>query len=128
MTKKAFSVYKIAAVIVVAVSVSVSVNYGNWYLPLAFLITAWVFLYALRSKVKEVIADERDYRIAGSASVLAMRIYAVVSVVAGLVLYITEKNNAALFIVGSVLLYSAGFLMLLYAALFKIYERKNERD
>lgn len=128
MTKKMFSVYKIIAVIIVAVVVSVSVNYGNWYLPVIFLISAWVFLYVLKGKVKEVVADERDYRTAGRASALAMRIYVSLSVVAGLVLYIAEKENEVLFAVGSVFLYSACFLMLLYAVLFKIYEKKDERD
>ena len=128
MTKKTFLIYKIAAVIGLGIAVSISVNYGNWYLPIAFLITAWVFLYILRSKVREVVEDERDHKIAGKASVLTMRIYTIISVIVGLILYVAEKDNEILFVVGSVLLYSAGFLMVLYSVLFKTYEKKDERD
>lgn len=128
MTLKTFSIYKIIAVIIVAIATGVSVNNGNWYLPIALLITAWVFLYVLRTRVKEVIADERDYRIAGKASALAMRIYSVLAVIIGLILYVAEKNNEVLFAIGSVLSYSAGFIMLVYAILFKIYDKHHEQD
>lgn len=128
MTKKTFLIYKIIAIIILAVAINVSVHYGNWYLPAAFLVAALVLLYVLRGRVKEVIADERDYKISGKASGLAMRIYAILSVIIGLILYIAEKDNDVLFTIGSVLLYSAAFLMILYVILFKIYEKKDERD
>jgi uncharacterized membrane protein len=128
MTKKTFLIYKIIAVIAVGVITSISVSHGNWYLPIASLVTAWVLLYVLGGRVKEVMADERDYRIAGKASGWAMRVYSMLSVVIGLILYIAGRGNEVLFTVGSVLLYSAGFLMILYSVLFKIYERKNDHD
>ncbi len=128
MTKKTFSIYKIIAVIIVGVVTSVSVNYGNWYLPIASLITAWVLLYVLRGRVKEVLADERDYRIAGKASGLAMRTYSMSSVIVGLVLYVAGRGNEVFFAIGSVLLYSAGLLMLIYAISFKVFEKKDEQD
>jgi len=128
MTKKTFTIYKIVAVIVVGFVTSVSANNGNWYLPVAFLVTAWVSLFVLRSRVKEVIADERDYRLAGKASMYAMTTYNVLAVIGGLILYISEKENAVLFSIGSTLLYSACVLMIIYSVLFKIYERKDERN
>ncbi|MDD5341145.1 MAG: DUF2178 domain-containing protein [Patescibacteria group bacterium] len=128
MTKKTFLIYKIIAVIVVGIAFGASVNFGNWYLPLAILIAAWVFLYILRTRVKEVIADERDYNLAGKASALSLRIFASLAVIAGFILYVAEKQNETMFAIGSVLMYSAGFLMLLYAIIFKIYEKKDERN
>lgn len=128
MSKKTFTIYKIITVIVVSFVTSVSVNSGNWYLPIAFFVTAWVFLFVLRKKVKEVITDERDYRLAGKASMHAMTTYNVLAVISGLILYISEKDNAVLFSVGSTLLYSACALMIIYSILFKIYERKDGRN
>ncbi len=125
MTKKAFSIYKIIAVIIVTIIVSVSINYGNWYLPVISIMASWLFLYTLRRRVKEVIADERDYIIAGKASGLAMKIYISFSVIIGLILYSTGKENEILFNIATTLLYSACFLMIFYAVLFKIYERKD---
>jgi len=126
MTKKAFSIYRIIAVIIVTIIVSISINYGNWYLPVISIMASWLFLYTLRRKVKEVIADERDYIIAGKASGLAMKIYISFSVIIGVILYSTGKENEILFNIATTLLYSACFLMIFYAVLFKIYERKDE--
>jgi len=128
MTKKAFSIYRIIAVIIVTIIVSISINYGNWYLPVISIMASWLFLYTLRRKVKEVIADERDYIIAGKASGLAMKIYISFSVIIGMILYSTGKENEILFNIATTLLYSACFLMIFYAVLFKIYERKNENS
>jgi len=126
MTKKAFSIYRIIAVIIVTIIVSISINYGNWYLPVISIMASWLFLYTLRRKVKEVIADERDYIIAGKASGLTMKIYISSSVIIGMILYSTGKENEILFNIATTLLYSACFLMIFYAVLFKIYERKDK--
>ena len=125
MTKKAFSIYRIIAVSIVTIIVSIFINYGNWYLPVISIMASWLFLYTLRRRVKEVIADERDYIIAGKASGLAMKIYISFSVIIGLILYSTGKENEILFNIATTLLYSACFLMIFYAVLFKIYERKD---
>jgi len=126
MTKNKFSIYRIIIVSVLAVLISLSVSYGNWYLPIISLIAAWVSLFILRNKIKEIIADERDYRVAGKASGLAIRIYVLVSLILGLILYVAEKENEVLFALGNAFLYSACFLIFLYAILFKIYEKKDE--
>jgi uncharacterized membrane protein len=128
MTKKAFTIYKIITVIVVGFVTSVSINNGNWYLPVAFLVTAWVSLFVLKNRVNEVMVDERDYKLAGKASMHAMTTYEVLAVIFGLILYISQKDNMILFSIGSTLLYSACILMIIYSILFKIYERKDERD
>jgi uncharacterized membrane protein len=123
MTKKTFLNLKIFIAFIIGTTTSISVNYGNWYLPIVLIVPSWVLLYVLRNRVEEVIADERDYMIAGKASVSAVKIYSMLSALAGLVLYIAEKDNIILFTVGNVLLYSTCFLMILYSVLFKIYEK-----
>jgi uncharacterized membrane protein len=125
MTKKSFSICRLIAVSVVSIVVSVFINLGNWYLPIAAIAVSWISLYILRRKVDEVIADERDYKVAGKASGLAMNIHLIFSVIAGIVFYSFGRENAILFNIATTLLYSACFLMVLYAVLFKIYERKE---
>ncbi|MFA5386518.1 MAG: DUF2178 domain-containing protein [Candidatus Paceibacterota bacterium] len=125
MTQKRFLIYRIIAVIIVSLVVSVSINYGNWYLPVIVIAASWAFLYTMSKKIEEVIADERDRMIAGKASGLAMRIYVLVSVIVGIIAYTTGRDNEMLFSTGTTLLYSACFLMFLYAILFKIFERKS---
>jgi uncharacterized membrane protein len=128
MTKKMFSLYRVLAVAIVSVVVSVSINFGNWYLPVAAVAASWAFLYFLKGRVKEVIADERDYMIAGKASGLAVKIYLFASVVIGMILYANGGREGILFGTATTLLYSACFLMVLYAVLFKIYERNDGQN
>lgn len=125
MSKKTFLFYKIFTAFFLGILTAVSVNYGNWYLPVIAVVAGFFLLYALKGRVKEVMEDERDYKIAGDAARWAMTIYTAISVIAGLILYIACKNNSALFAVGNVLLYSACFLMYLYAILFKIFAKKD---
>lgn len=128
MSEKTFLICKIITVMALGAIVSVSINYNNWYLPVIFTVASFALLYTLKKKVKGVVADERDYKIGGKASRLAITIYTVLSVVFGLVLYVEGKDNEVLFALGNLLLYSACFLMLLYSVLFKIYIKKDERD
>jgi uncharacterized membrane protein len=128
MTKKTFSVCRIIIAMALAIIVSSSIISGNWLVPVIAFVVAWLVLYSLRSRIKEVVADERDYLIAGKASLIAIKIFVFLAVTSGLVLYIAEKENAILYGVGSTLIYSGCFLMVLEAFLFKIYEHKNEQN
>jgi uncharacterized membrane protein len=128
MTKRAFSIYRIISVAIVSVVVSVSINLGNWYFPVIVVVVSWIFLSTIRGRVKEVIADERDYMIAGKASSYTMKIYILVSVVVGMIFYVISGRGGIMFGMATTLLYSACFLMLLYAILFKVYERKENHD
>ncbi len=125
MTNKTFSIYKIVAVVALAVVTSVSVRYSNWYLPVVCIVAVWTFLHILRSKVKEVMTDERDRTVAGKAAGLAIQAYTLLSVIAGIVLYIAGKGDTVLFTAGNVLLYSACFLMFLHTVLFKVYKKRT---
>ena len=125
MPKKTFSIYKIIAIIIVTIIVGISINFGNWYLPVIAIIASWLFLYSSRKRVKEVIADERDYIIAGKASALAMNTYLMLSSIIGIILYSVGRESAVLFNIALTLLYSACFLMVLYVVLFKMYEKKD---
>lgn len=128
MTKKTFQKYKMAVVVVVGLITGVSVPNDNWQLPIVTIIIAWVLLSFLRGRVRDVIADERDYRLVGKASLYAITTYNMLAVIIGLILYISGKHDAVLYSVGNTLLYSVGFLMVIYTILFKIYERKGEQD
>jgi uncharacterized membrane protein len=128
MTKKTFSICRVFIAMILAVLVTLSVSFGNWYLPVIAFVAAWIALYILRSKIKEVIADERDYMINGKASAMAMKIYIFISVIIGLVFYASSKEKDVLFAIGNTLVYSACFLMVLDAFLFKIYEQKDGQN
>ncbi len=126
MNKKTFKIIQIITAMVLGVTVAVSVNLGNYLLATAAILAAFGFLYVLKSKVKEVLADERDYQIAGKASRMAITIYVVVLTPIGVAMMALSKTHPQFEYTASVLLYSVCGLMLLNAALFKIYNRHGE--
>jgi uncharacterized membrane protein len=121
MTKKTFLIYKVITAVLLSLGVSLSVSIGNWYLPIILIVGGFLFLLSAKKNVKDIIADERDYRIAGKASYFAMVIYVMISVIIGLVVRITTGN-----IIGDILLYAPCALLFLYSILFAIFIKKNE--
>ena len=125
MTKKTYQIYRLLLIAFVAAGISASLSLRNWYLAVAILIAAWGLLYILRRRVADVLADERDYQLAGRAATNAITIYGGISAVVGIALYAAYPDNTLLFFTGSALLYSACFLMILYSILFRIYAWKK---
>jgi uncharacterized membrane protein len=123
MTAKKFLVYRLIVVILLAGVVSSFVATGNYLVPIAAVITALIFLLIMKNKVNEVLADERDYKIAGNAARYAMNIFSAVSCVIILVLYALKKDRPDFELIGSVLAYAVCGLMLLYSFIFKYYQR-----
>jgi uncharacterized membrane protein len=125
MTKRKFSIYLLILIFVVATMVAVSMKAGNWYWLVIAVAVAWILPYVLKGKVKEVVADERDNAIAGKAAKLAMIIYVLPATLIGGILY--AKDNGMLS-AGTALLYSACFVMFVYAILVEVYKRKADHD
>ena len=121
-------IFKLIIVAVIAAGISVSVSTGNWYLPSAVIIAGAALILVLKRNVKGISEDERDRKMAGRASLMAMSIYSVASAIVGTTLVALGKGDPLMYTVGSTALYSACSLVVLYAVLFKIYARKQDRD
>jgi len=128
MTRKQYQWVKITLVVILAAVFSQSIIYGNYLIPIAVLIIITLVLLYLRRQLKEVIADERDYQTAGKAAGLSIQIYAWVTVIAMLILYSQKDLNPAYEIIAMVLAYSTCFLMLLYAFIFRYYNKISLSD
>lgn len=120
MTLKQYTSARIAIVITLAMFVSVSVTARNYILPLVAAAAALLLLF-LRSKVADVIADERDYAIAGKAARWAMQIYAWAAVAGFFLLYALKGNDPVWAAVAYTLSYSACFILLAYSVIFRIF-------
>ena len=125
MTKKTYQIYRLLLLAFVSASISVSLSLHNWYLSVAIIIAAWKLMYILRHRVSGVLADERDYQLAGRAATLAISIYSGVCAIIGMVLYVAYSDNLLLFSIANFLFYSICFLIILYSILFRIYARKK---
>ncbi len=119
MTFKQFKVVKLSIVIILSILVAQFVVSGNFIGPIIVVAIASVFLFYSRSRVKEVVADERDYAIGGKAARWAIQIYSWVTIVVMFTLYAKQDIGSAFGIIAQTLAYSICFLLIAYAVIFR---------
>lgn len=126
MKLQQFNQLKIGVVIVVSAVVAESVVARNTIIAVLAMIAGALVLLQARSKVKEVIADERDMEIGGKAALLTIRIFGWIAAVASLALVTQRDNNPSFMIVAGVLSYGTCFLLILYAVIARYYGHITE--
>lgn len=128
MTKKQYMICRLAIIVLLSFLISLSISLNNYYLPLVFAATAAAGLHYCRKQLKtgEIIADERDYQVAGKAARYAISIYSLLGVVGVFVLMAISHKNGMLYILSQYLAFSICFLMLLNAFLFKYLNKKGK--
>ena len=123
MTLKKYQKIKLAITVVLAIIFSQSIIYKNYLIPLATLIIASLGLIWLRRQVKEVVADERDYALAGKSASWAIQIYSWIAVVAMFVLYAFKDLNPAYEPIAMTLAFSTCLLMFVYSFIFNFHNK-----
>jgi uncharacterized membrane protein len=123
MTNKQYKVVRIIVTIFLAIIFSQGIILENYIIPIISLIIGSLVLLILRKKVKEVVADERDYELAGKSALLAIQIYSWIAVILMIVLYSFRDINPAYEAVSMTLAYSTCLLMFSYALIFRFYNK-----
>lgn len=123
MTIKKYQQIKLAITVVIAIIFSQAILYQNYLIPLATLVVASLVLIYLRRQVKEVIADERDYALAGKSASWAIQIYSWIAVVAMFILYAFKNLNPAYEPIAMTLAFSTCLLMFVYSLIFNFHNK-----
>jgi uncharacterized membrane protein len=126
MNTKQYFMVRIVVVVILAIVVSQSVIAHNYIIPIIGIILASALLWYTRGKVTQIVADERDYAIAGAAARWAMQLYAWCAILAFFLLLAFQGTDPVWVAVAYTLSYSACALLLLYAITFRVFaQRKN---
>ncbi|MFA6339027.1 MAG: DUF2178 domain-containing protein [Candidatus Paceibacterota bacterium] len=128
MNLKQYQQIKLGFVIVIAIIVSQSIIFKNYFIPVAVMIVGTLVLTILRRKVKGVMADERDYITGGKAAILAIQIYSWIAVVSMFIMLGLQDFNPAYEPIAVTLAFSTCVLMLLYAVIFRYYNKFSLTD
>jgi uncharacterized membrane protein len=123
MTNKQYKVARIIVTILLAISFSQGIILENYLIPIISLIVGYLVLLMLRKKVKEVVADERDYAVAGKSALLAIQVYSWIAVILMMILYSLRDINPSYEAVSMTLAYSTCLLMFSYGLIFRFYNR-----
>jgi len=127
MTLKTYTLVRAGIAMVTAAGVSFSVVTNNY--PLAAIIIAAMIGVALfaRSRIKEIVTDERDYGNAGTAARYAMTAFALIGAVISFVLMALRSESILFEVAGSTLAYSVCALLILHSAIFAYLNKATDR-
>lgn len=119
MTIKKFYFYRIIIVMLLASLMSFSITINNYLLAIASVIIAILIILMLKKNVSEVIADERDYELAGKSARYSLTIFAIMATVITLMLLLFRQVNPLFETAASILAYSVCSLLIINSVIFK---------
>ena len=125
MSLEKYNKIRLAMVVIISLIISQSLALKNFIIPLFTVIIGSLILMLLRRKVDEVMADERDYVLAGKSALLAIQIYSWISVIIMFGLYSFSDLNPANESVAKTLAFSVCGLMILYSIIFRLRNKSS---
>ena len=125
MKRKKFKQYSLAITIAVGVIIGWSAIKGELTIALVAVVIGMIILYLLKSRVKQVIEDERVYRISEKASRRTIQIVGTTTALIGLSLIgLSRSGYLELSEVGFSLAYFATALLMVYMIFYGYYSKK----
>ncbi len=125
---KRYQQIRIGIVILISIIISQSLMVENYFIPIITILIWWLILFLLRNKVKEIIADERDYALWGKSAMLAIKIFSFVATIMIFVFYAMKNINPSYESIAITLAISVCILMLTYSCIFAYMNRKTRFD
>lgn len=125
MNRKTYALCGIIITVAIGVLMGWSIFIGSIMLPIVAVIAGMALLLLCRSRVTEVMEDERIYRISEKASRRTFQIFTSSSAVIGLVLILLRDPYPQFTQAGFTLAYAACALLILYNIFYGYYSRKS---
>jgi uncharacterized membrane protein len=125
MSRRWFRLLVAVITLTVVVLIGWSIATENAVVPIPAVIVGLVLLYLLRRQVREVVEDERNYKISEKASRFAIQVFALVAAISGVTLIAVSTNDSALLReVGLTLAFCACGILILYLISYAYHSRK----
>ena len=122
MTYKTYRAWQAAIGGLLGATVAVSVSLSNWIVPLVAIAIALTAITVLRQRVKEIVADERTFTVAGKASCLTLQIATIGMVILGIILIAISGGKYSA--VGFTLEYTACAILIINLIAYTIFNRR----
>lgn len=127
MTQKQFQTARIVVVMALSIAIGVSVSLKISFVPPLAIILSAGLIQVLYRRVKEITADERDWKLAGQAALVTYRVTAMALVVIGGTLLACATANPDIYRAGYLLLYIVCFMMVVNIFAFLILGRRGDK-
>jgi uncharacterized membrane protein len=125
MERKKFKLYGLVITIVAGFVIGLSASRGEPITAVVAVVVGMISLYVLKSRVKQVIEDERVYRISEKASRRTIQVVGTTTAILGLsILGLSRSGYLKLTEVGYSLACFATVLLMVYMIFYGYYAKK----
>lgn len=128
MTIKQYQSVRIVVVIIIAMTTSIAINLENFLIPIIAIAIGMIVLTVAKQKVKGVLADERDYNLAGTAARYSLMIFSIIMVIGFFGLMVIKDKNPEFANISALLAYLACGLMIINSLAFRFLKIKDVGD
>jgi uncharacterized membrane protein len=126
MSRRWFRICGAAITMAMVALIGWSIATENAVIPIPTVLGGIVLLYLLRRQVKDVVQDERNYRISEKASRSAIQVFAFIAAITGITLIAVSTEDSSLSReVGLTLAFCACGLLVLYMISYAYHSRKS---
>lgn len=126
MNTKQYKICRLVIAVILTASIVISISIENYYLPIIFLLSSFAGMYYCRKQIKskKVMADERDYQVAGKAARYTIFIYGLIGAIGTFILMAISQKEGIFYTLSQYLAFSVCFVMILNSILFKYLSKK----
>ena len=125
MERKKFKKYWYAITIAIGVLIGFSAIQGQPALAIGIVVIGMILLYLLRSRVTQILEDERIYKVSEKASRRTIQVVGITTATLGLsILGLSKGGYLDLTETGYSLAYFATYLLIIYMTFYTYYNRK----
>jgi uncharacterized membrane protein len=125
MERKKFKLYGFVITIIVGFVIGLSAFRGEIITALVAVFVGMILLFMLKSRVKQVIEDERVFKISEKASRRTIQVVGVATALLGLsILGLSKSGYLELVEVGYSLTFFASVLLMVYMIFYGYYAKK----
>lgn len=125
MTIKQYNWVRVLVSASLAAVMSQAVVLQNYYLGAAAVLIAVLLMVALKKQVREVMADERDYKLAGDAARWSLTVFATLGSLGSFLLLTGRGYYPEFEAAGSVLAYAVCALLIIYSLTVKYLQYRE---
>ena len=128
MTIKKYQSLRMGVVILLSSSIAISINLHNYLWPVIAVTVAMLVLYVAKQKVQGVLADERDYIMAGQAARYSLTIFAFLMMI-GVFSFLALQDKDPVFAdLSTIFAYLTCLLMFINSLVFYFLKTKISKD
>ena len=127
MKKRTFEKFRIIIVASLGITIGVSVSQGYSVIVPISIMVATVLVNYLFHQVDEVVADERDYKIAGKGAIATLNITSITLATIGATLMAIGVNYPEFSKIGYLFLYVVCFILVTKIITFMFYQKRGDK-